>query len=141
LCRASLSCLVSCPSPPAYSYRVGLGPGPKSGLRAGLTGLVLIGHLYLKVLVIRMCSGRPGPCARLAALPPCARESHGSAGQVTTKPGVGQPRRRPRPCSPSSPRSSRGAAVGRRGGSPAAAARLTPALPQPRASSRPTPSQ
>jgi hypothetical protein len=44
-CWASPPCLVSYPSPPAYSYRVGLGPGPKSGLRAGITGLVLIGHL------------------------------------------------------------------------------------------------
>jgi hypothetical protein len=25
--------------------RAGLGPGPNNGLRAGLTGLVLIGHL------------------------------------------------------------------------------------------------
>jgi hypothetical protein len=46
------------------------------------------GLYCLKVLVIRMCSGRPGPCARLAALPPCARESRGLAGQVEAKPGV-----------------------------------------------------
>jgi hypothetical protein len=26
--------------------RAGLGPGPNNGLRAGLTGLVLIGHLW-----------------------------------------------------------------------------------------------
>jgi hypothetical protein len=29
------------------SGRAGLGPGPNNGLRAGLAGLVLIGHLYL----------------------------------------------------------------------------------------------
>jgi hypothetical protein len=29
------------------SSRAGLGPGPNSVLRAGLAGLVLIGHLYL----------------------------------------------------------------------------------------------
>jgi hypothetical protein len=28
-------------------YRAGFGPGPKNGFRAGLTGLVLFGHLYL----------------------------------------------------------------------------------------------
>jgi hypothetical protein len=33
--------------PARLFYRAGLGPGPKSGLRAGLTGLVLFGHLYL----------------------------------------------------------------------------------------------
>jgi hypothetical protein len=27
--------------------RAGLGPGPNSGLRAELAGIVLIGHLYL----------------------------------------------------------------------------------------------
>jgi hypothetical protein len=34
--------------PARLFYRAGLGPGPKSGLRAGLTGLVLFGHLYVK---------------------------------------------------------------------------------------------
>jgi hypothetical protein len=32
--------------PARLFYRAGFGPGPKSGLRAGLTGLVLFGHLY-----------------------------------------------------------------------------------------------
>jgi hypothetical protein len=34
--------------PARLFYRAGFGPGPKSGLRAGLTGLVLFGHLYLQ---------------------------------------------------------------------------------------------
>jgi hypothetical protein len=33
--------------PARLFYRAGLGPGLKSGLRAGLTGLVLFGHLYV----------------------------------------------------------------------------------------------
>jgi hypothetical protein len=33
--------------PARLFYRAGFGPGPKTGLRAGLTGLVLFGHLYL----------------------------------------------------------------------------------------------
>jgi hypothetical protein len=33
-------------SEPDPLIRAGLGPGPNSGLRAGLAGLVLIGHLY-----------------------------------------------------------------------------------------------
>lgn len=32
--------------PARLFYRAGFGPGPKTGLRAGLTGLVLFGHLY-----------------------------------------------------------------------------------------------
>jgi hypothetical protein len=47
--RASPPCLVSCPSPTRARIepgRAGLGLGPNSGLRAGLAGLVLIGHLY-----------------------------------------------------------------------------------------------
>jgi hypothetical protein len=35
--------------PARLFYRAGFGPGPKSGLRAGLTGLVLFGHLYLSL--------------------------------------------------------------------------------------------
>jgi hypothetical protein len=56
--RSDASCpLVSCPhgggfavpsflsKPARLFYRAGFGPGPKTGLRAGLTGLVLFGHL------------------------------------------------------------------------------------------------
>jgi hypothetical protein len=35
--------------PARLFYRAGLGPGPKGGLRAGLTGLVFFGHLYVRV--------------------------------------------------------------------------------------------
>jgi hypothetical protein len=34
--------------PARLFYRAGFGPGLKTGLRAGLTGLVLFGHLYLR---------------------------------------------------------------------------------------------
>jgi hypothetical protein len=36
--------------PARLFYRAGLGPGPKSGLRAGLMGLVLFGHLYHRLI-------------------------------------------------------------------------------------------
>jgi hypothetical protein len=44
-CRASPAVPSFLSKPARLFYRAGLGLGPKSGLRAGLTGLVLFGHL------------------------------------------------------------------------------------------------
>jgi hypothetical protein len=46
---------------------VGLGPSPNSWLRAGLAGLVLIGHLYFKSIVF-MYSHEVAPKLHIIAL-------------------------------------------------------------------------
>jgi hypothetical protein len=67
--------------PARLFYRAGLGPGPKSGLRAGLTGLVLFGHLYVQ-------RGLGGGHDRVHLLLPAGDQ--GRAHRVTPR-GVGAP--------------------------------------------------